>query len=133
MAYKIFKIDEGKDNLESRFRLVLDDENIDVIFTRKTFRSVLESLFFSSKRIGSILRLLNKNFPVSVKACRVSLEEKYNDRELVGLLRFYGFKVRKKDCRMDLFQAVKILESRGYEVFGQLEGVPYSSPVFGRN
>ncbi len=133
MAFKIIKLDVEKDNQETRFRVVLEVEDIDVIITRKNFRSVFESLSFSSHRIGSVLKLINKKYPIDLKKYKVSFEERYSDMELAEYLSFYGLKVRKRNKRLNMSEAIKMLEGRGYEVSGSFEGIPYSSAVFNKN
>jgi hypothetical protein len=133
MAFRLTKIDEDKDNMEARFRLVNEAEKIDVVITRRTFRRILESLYFSSQRIGCILRLINRQYPISFKKFRVKNEERFSDDDLIEYLKFYGFKVKKKQLRVDLAEVIRMVEKRGYEVRGNYEGMPYSSPVVYKN
>jgi hypothetical protein len=129
MGFVLTKLDVEKDNLSSRFRLVNSDENLNVIITYQSFRSILENEGFGSKRIGYIVKLLNKLYPLDVKRLRPTLSERYNDDQLIRYLKFYGFSVKRIDNKLDVHTALKILKERGYEVRGVFNGQPYETTI----
>lgn len=133
MGFRLEKLDKGKSNNDSRYRLVNIEDGIDVIITYKSFREVLERLGFSSHRIGYIVKLINKLYPLDFKHLRIPIEEKISDNELIAFLKFYGFTVRKIEEKVSLSEAIRILEQRGYKVSGLKHGLPYSTPVVCKN
>ncbi|MBI5057095.1 MAG: hypothetical protein HZB61_10825 [Nitrospirae bacterium] len=133
MAFLIIKLDEQLCNLKSRFRLIHKDEDIDVTFTRQTFRELLEDIGFSSKRVGCILRLLDKRYPIEVSQFKLSVEDKYNDGALIEFLQFYGFKVKKRNDDLEIQEVIKVLEKRGYEIRGSYKDVVSCSPLVNKN
>lgn len=126
---ELIKYEEDKPNSEALFRLIVVDECIDVYISYKSFRSVLENLNFSSQRIGYVVRLLNKKFPLEVNKFKQSFEDHFTDKKLIDFLSFHGFLINKVDDRLDIFIAIKMLESRGYEVKGFFESCLYKSPI----
>jgi hypothetical protein len=118
MGFLLTKLDLEKENFVSRFRLVNLDDGLDVVITYQSFRSVLENEGFGSHRIGYIVKLINKLYPLDVQKFRVPLEEKYNDSQLIEFLQFYGFSVRKLDVGLDILTVLKLVKERGYEVRG---------------
>jgi hypothetical protein len=133
MAFTLTKLDVEKDNLSSRFRLVNPDDNLNVIITYQNFRSVLENEGFGSNRIGYIVKLLNKLYPLDVKKLRPTLSDRYNDDQLIRYLKFYGFSVKRIDNKLDVHTALKLLEERGYEVRGVFEDQPYQTTIHNKN
>lgn len=133
MGFMLTKLDVEKDNLSSRFRLVNPAENLNVIITYQSFRSILENEGFGSKRIGYIVKLLNKLYPLDVKKLRPTLSERYNDDQLIRYLKFYGFSVKRIDNKLNVHTALKILEERGYEVRGVFNGQPYETTIQNNN
>ena len=99
-------------------------------FTRSTFRDTLTALNRSSHWIGSILKLLNKKFPVTVTTtCKTSLErivELLQEDGIADYLRSKGYRVVKLLDATDR-DLITYLESFGYVVEGQLDGLPYST------
>jgi hypothetical protein len=133
MAFTLTKLDVEKDNLSSRFSLVNPDDNLNVIITYQNFRSVLENEGFGSNRIGYIVKLLNKLYPLDVKKLRPTLSDRYNDDQLIRYLKFYGFSVKRIDNKLDVHTALKLLEERGYEVRGVFEDQPYQTTIHNKN
>jgi hypothetical protein len=133
MGFVLTKLDVEKDNLNSRFRLVNSAENLNVTITYLNFRSVLENEGFSSHRIGCIVRLLNKLYPLDVKRLRPTLSERYNDDQLIEFLKYFGFSVKKRDDNLDIHTALKMLEERGYEVRGVFNGLHYETTIQNNN
>lgn len=121
MAFMLTKLDVENENSVSRFRLVNSDDALDVVITYKSFRSVLEDQGFSSHRIGYIVKLINKLYPLDVQKFIVPIEDKYTDSQLVEFLQFYGFTVKKLDVKLDILTAMEIIKKRGYEISGSLD------------
>jgi hypothetical protein len=119
------------DNEKATFRLYHNhDKSIDVTFTRPNMRERLGNLGFSTNRIGYIVKLLNRLYPMPVK--RPAFERRFSDKDLVNYLAERGFKVFKVNNSLDIPTAIKILESRGYVVKGtkELETMSrYESPM----
>lgn len=105
-------------------------------FTRQNLREKLEACAltsgYSSNWIGSVLRLLNKKYPVP---CPESNEKRSDLQRLIdrigfdGLadyLRSKGLRVTKKLNVPDR-EIVKALEKEGYEVQGLINDVYYES------
>lgn len=133
MPNKIIKLDVEKCNEASRFKLENEDEGVNLIFKRDTLRGLLEGLGYSSHKIGHVYKLLNKKFPLDVKKYKVSNEERFSVVELIEYVGFYGLKVKKRDRRINLKEAIQMLEDRGYEVSGNNEAVSYLSPLLNKN
>jgi len=105
-------------------------------FTRKNLREKLEvcasTCGFSSNWIGSILRILNKKYPVPYPESN----EKRSDLQrlidrigfdgLADYLRSKGLRVTKKLNVPDR-EIMKVLEKEGYEVQGLINDVYYES------
>lgn len=133
MAFKLVKIDLDMDNLEARYELTHEEEKIKVVFQRKKIRQALDWLGFSSHRIGYIIRLINKQFPIERNKYIVTSNERFSDEYLISYLEFNGFKIMKREERINVIEAVEILQSRGYVVRACNEGLPYSMPVINKN
>lgn len=106
-------------------------------FTRKNLREKLEACAyvwgFSSNWIGSILRILNKKYPVPYPE---SIEKRSDLQRLIdrigfdGLadyLRSKGLRVTKKLNVPDR-EIMQALENEGYEIQGVVNDVYYESP-----
>jgi hypothetical protein len=119
MAYELKKLDIAKKNSISRYRLIDAPESINVLFTYRTFREVMEGLALSSGRIGYVLKLLNKTYPYEQTISKVSIDDKYPDRVFKDYAENYGFKVFRK-ATFSLSDALRVLKQRGYEIFPEV-------------
>jgi hypothetical protein len=127
---------EIKQNSNGSF-LLYHGSDLLTTFTRINLREKLEScactLGFSSNWIGSILRQLNKKYPVPYP----ELNEKRSDLQrlidrigfdgLAEYLRSKGLRVTKKLNIPDR-EIIKVLEKEGYEINGLINDVYYESP-----
>jgi hypothetical protein len=65
------------DNEKATFRLYHNhDKSIDFAFTRANMRERLGNLGFSTNRIGYVVKLLNRLYPMPIK--RPSVERRYS-------------------------------------------------------
>ncbi len=117
MNYQLFKLDPDNLNSASRFRLLIVSESIDVVFTYKTFRDVVDPYaFFSPGRIGFVVKMLNKQYPYERPSLPESVEDSYSDKVLKECVEFHGFKVFLKGP-FNLSEALRGLKRRGYSIF----------------
>jgi hypothetical protein len=120
MDYQLFKLDPEKLNSISRYRLLVVSESIDVVFTYKTFREVLEPFaFFTSGRIGYVVKLLAHLYPYERPALDQTFEDKYPDKVLKEYVEHHGIKVFRRES-YSLCEALVSLKKRGYSFFPEV-------------
>lgn len=104
-------------------------------FNRQNIREVLEltasNLGFSSKWIGSILRLFLRRYPAPVGSYhqRTDFDRLVSRLGVEGLavyLRSKGYRVVQK-IKVSDFQIINFLESNGYEIEGLCGDVHYTT------
>jgi hypothetical protein len=72
---------------------LFEENNLLCSFTRETFRETLEKLDRSSKWIGYIVRLLNKQYPLEIKRPSVDSPERYSLGFLLDYMQSKGHRV----------------------------------------
>jgi hypothetical protein len=91
MPSKIEILSKGK------YRFICDTDNIDITFTRDSFREVLEGLEFSPQRIGHVVKLINKVDPLPVRPKTTPSDlAHYSETFLIDYMRKQGFNVFEK-------------------------------------
>jgi hypothetical protein len=134
MAYSFKHISGDPATYDADFNLY-EDGVLLCKFSRKSIREDLERLGRGSKWIGSVLRLLDRSYPVitpfnfSLPDLSVEgLVRRYGSDHLLNYLRSKGFRCFKRLSVSDK-EIIEFFENQGYCFEGILDGNYYRSPA----
>lgn len=115
---------------------LFEDGNFLCSFTRLTFRDTLDNLCRGSNWVGSILRLLNKKFPLphrsdipfhTLAKSPFALESEYIEN-----LKARGFRIFKPSASSDN-EMIDFLEKRGFIVEGLKSNNSFHSTLYDKH